>query len=46
MKLGKSFTPAAARGWVKLQLIELGQISDVAGNVTINANGLGNVQKS
>ena len=46
MNLVKSVAPSVARTWVKPQLVELGRITDVAGNNTINANGLGNVQKS
>lgn len=46
MKLVKSSTPEGAGGRVKPQPVELGQISDVAGNATVNANGLGNNQKS
>ena len=38
--------PAAAKNWVKPQLVKLGQIDDVAGNVLVNANGVGNNQKS
>lgn len=46
MKLSKSVPPAAVNSWVKPQLVKLGQIGDVAGNMSINANGLGNVLKS
>jgi hypothetical protein len=46
MKLVKSVTPAVASSWIKPQLVELGQIGDVAGNNTINGNGVGNNQKS
>ena len=46
MSTVKISPPVSAQNWVKPQLVELGQISDVAGNNTINANGVGNVQKS
>ncbi len=46
MSTVKIAPPASAQNWVTPQLIKLGQIGDVAGNNTINANGVGNVQKS
>lgn len=35
----KSATPVSAKSWVKPELVLLGQITDVAGNKTLNTNG-------
>lgn len=42
----KTSSPVPANNWIKPQIVKLGRISDVAGNNTVNANGVGNNLKS